>query len=97
MKYRSHQQFLDSLPPERARLLPLYGQDQPMEAFKKLNQLGWPETVDVALVLDCSAMGDRQRVGRTMMLMGYERLPCPTTKDGRWKLNGRKCHLYRRA
>lgn len=97
MKYRTHKQFLDNLPPERARLMPLYSQRQAVEAFNSLNRMEWPEIVDVAEVLICSEMGDRQRVGRTMMLMGYERYPCPTTKDGRWKLDGKRCFLYHRA
>ena len=97
MKYRTHKQFLESLPPERAELMPFYVQRQAVEAFNSLNKMGWPEVVDVALVVSCSQMGDRQRVGRTMMLMGYERHACPTTKDGRWKLDGKRCHLYRRA
>lgn len=94
MVYESYEKFVEQSDAElQPLLLSCYSRESRV-VFEKMQELGWPEVVDAAEVFDSSLMGERQGVGRRMKLMGYERYVCPTTKDGRWKLDGKRRCLY---
>ena len=94
MKYESYEQFVAGCEAEMKPLLHSVYSRECRVVFDRMQELGWPEVVDAAEVFDCSSMGERQAVGRRMELIGYERYVCPKTKDGRWKVGGKRRSLY---
>lgn len=68
-----------------------------------LDKLGYPPCVRTDWILDRAVgMGERKpdaraRMGHGLRRMGYEVLRNPKYKDGRWKLNGVLCTIYKKV
>lgn len=57
-----------------------------MPVFERLKELGWPETIDVAEVVNTKDITIRRSINGWMAAFGYKVYKCPATIDGRWKV-----------
>lgn len=94
MIYESYEKFVETADPSVRPILASFKDDNVVYAFEKLQELGWPEVVDVLDVADSKNHARRRDCPRSLNVLGYKIKKCPETKDGRWKINGKKRTLY---
>jgi hypothetical protein len=90
------EQFVANADPELQPILNSCFAKEYREVFDRLQEMGWPEVLNIGNVVDTTDVTNKRKVNKWMDAFGYAIYACPKTKDGRWAINGERVRLYRK-